>query len=95
MATSQKLVDVLKARIAEGQEEKLIRGVEREVKKAKMASDQEVYQLELAVDNAEERLTSVNETPGASLQAIVEAQRELKLAQENLKAAKKVYAERF
>lgn len=95
MATSQKLVDVLKARIAEGEDEKLLRGVERQVKKAKMASDQEMYQLDLAVDNAEENLENVNSHPSSSLHAIVEAQRALKLAQENQKAAKAVYSARF
>lgn len=95
MATSQKLVDVLKAKIAEGQEEKLLRGVEKEVKKAKMAGDQEIYQLELVKENCEEHLEAILERPTSTLEAIVTAQRQLKLASENLKEAKKVYSERF
>lgn len=92
---SVKLLDVLRAKIAEGEETKLLKGVERQVKEAKITASREVYELELVVDKAEERLQAVNENPSASLSAIISAQRDLDLAKANLEAANAINKARF
>lgn len=93
--TSVKLLDVLRAKIAEGEEEKLLKGVERQVKAAKINASRELYELELALDEATESFKTVSENPSATLSQIVSAQRSLELAKANLKEATKINEARF
>jgi hypothetical protein len=90
-----KLVDILSARIAEGEQEKMLREVQIKVKQAEINASQELFNLELTASKAAQAYELTLESVNSSLTDIVSAKRNMELASANYNAALEVKTSRF
>lgn len=97
MATKElkTLEEILMADIKKDDKAKALEQVARVVRDAKHASQGELHNAVVNVDSAEDTLKKVINNPSSSLTSIMEAQRNLKLAEANLAELQTIFETRF
>ncbi len=92
---STKLQAVLEAEVSKGDKEKGLEAVARTVKKAKAAAASELSAMDIALDTQRDSVEAIERNPNSTLAQILQARRELQLAETNHKAAQAIMEERF
>lgn len=94
-AETTKLQSILESQVAKGDKEKALEEVAKVVKTASRAARGEKESAEDAVDMAKDRLEKVISNPSSSLTQIVEARRDVKIAEANAEEIAAEMASRF
>jgi hypothetical protein len=90
-----KLIDVLNAQIEKDEKSLSREQAAKAVKIAQRDMSQELSNCDLALDDAKDNLTAVDNNPRSTARDILNAQRNLAVAEADYKAIKKIYEGRF
>jgi len=94
-ATSTKLIERLKENITKKEDVKAIEAAQRQVKSAHRDAHSEVTGLDIQIDKLRDKLEATEANPSSSIAAILQARREVALAETNLAEMSKIMSERF
>lgn len=95
MATSTKLIDLVKANIKKSDGDKALETAQRAVKTNKNDWGQELFAAETAVDSAKDAISGMNSSLSTSASALLTATDNLAIAERNLSKMKDLMAARF